>query len=177
MTSLLSKQGVTYIIWETQRVMSYLSFAIDIQLWSVSHQNRKKEQQQIYLYLKIGRTKYHNDQTKVLMWAVSRTPSDQVHSNPQIDGLKIFRDASIMILSLILLLAVMEKALCIIGPRSSPLKVDFFIVNNYLLIFFINLFQARGELSSVLQTELYAGTISISYFCLVCLKTFRNNPF
>ena len=31
-----------------------------------------------------------------------------------------------MILSLIVLLAVMEKALCMIGPRSSPLEVDFF---------------------------------------------------
>ena len=78
-----------------------------------------------------------------------------------------------MILSLTLLLAVMEKALCMIGPGGSPLKVDFFSLNNYLLNFFINLFQPRGELSSVLQTELYAGTISISYFCL---KACKNNP-
>ena len=43
-----------------------------------------------------------------------------------------------MILSLILLLAVMEKALCMIGPKSRPLEVGFFSVNNYFLNFFVH---------------------------------------
>ena len=43
MTSLLSKQGVTYIIWETWPVMSYLSFAIDIQHYLVSFTPEQKE--------------------------------------------------------------------------------------------------------------------------------------
>ena len=42
MTSLLSKQGVTYIIWETWPVMSYLSFAIDIHLYLVSFTPKQK---------------------------------------------------------------------------------------------------------------------------------------
>ena len=49
-----------------------------------------------------------------------------------------------MILFLILLLVLVEKALCMIGPGINPLKVVFFSVNNYLLNFFHKSVSATG---------------------------------